>query len=139
MVVPNVHDLQMHGDTFEASVTAAVGDVLRVTVPENLTTGYEVTHSAEANEFGVDPISEIGSFHSRYLDRKGAYTAGYTGMGGTRVISIAILEPGVHVLEIGEHRPWETQDIEGFKAQTSLRTVILNVTDDEHMTFAAPQ
>ena len=121
-VVPVVHDMQLRQAGLDFKVDANVGDLVRVTLDENPTTGYVTHHNAkkkhESKSLSDKPFEEhlieFNSYYQRYIDLKTRYEGGIAGLGGCRIMTFGITAPGKHTLLFGFARSWEPRMIPAY-------------------------
>ena len=125
-VVPKLNDIQLRGAKAERNVkvTGRVGDLIRVTLDENPTTGYITIHnglkkikneeSKSLSDKQLAPLEshviELNNYYSMFVDSKTSYRSGMTGVAGCRVMTFGLLKSGKHTLYIGQARPWEIKE-----------------------------
>ena len=76
-----------------------MGDLLRVTLDENPTTGYTTITNAlnkkSNSQKSLEPLEEhiveLNSYYARFIDLKARYSSGITGLGGCRVMTFALV------------------------------------------------
>ena len=95
------------------TVSARVGDVVEVQLPENATAGYRWTPAPAGAPAGGGVLA---------ADAAGAsYPAGGIGSGGVAVFRFRVVAPGTAVLRLRLGRSWEAAAAEEFAVTVEAR------------------